>query len=503
MTALPAWRIPASKLAPLFHKAAFAGALVALALAVTYTSSAAAFSDFDRRTIAALGGTVTTALLLLALVARAIANTLLTLIALAGVTTAYLIHTEIWSSEPAVVIGLCATSGFALFVAFRVIDDRRWGRWLSAAPLLGLAAVLLGSEQRDESASISGDVSNIRDVSLSRTPNLYLISFDAVAPRALLKKYFDVDGTGFHTLVDAKFRRFPNFFANAVATRRALYTILALDPQVYHSQKDVVNDPETFSGQNPSPLLGILRSNGYETTTIYDSTYFGGRKGPWVDNYVYFWDRTLCSLLDEAIRPWAFWGYCRWFRYVGLPYPAMVDRVTSVDADGEPQFTMAHFRVPGHTETSYRHSDTAAFERYKTLYLRHIETAAEYLDRIVRHVEQDPDAILLVYSDHGMYLSQGLKFNEDPEFSIQDRYGVLGGVFPPDACAPWFDAAAAPGWMTHLDAVHAVLSCLSDGRGALVEPPTWMIDPSGEPATSEPFYSRSTLFAFFEDFLYE
>ena len=180
-----------------------------------------------------------------------------------------------------------------------------------------------------------------------------------------------------------------------------------------------------------------------------------------------------------------------------------------MDAGGEPQFTMAHLYIPGHTGTSYRHDDAAEFERYRARYLRRIETAAGYLDRIVRHVEEDPGAILLLYSDHGMWLSEGVEFDDDPEFFVQDRYGVLGGVFPPDACAAWFDEAAAPGWMTVLDAVHAVLSCLSGGESALVEPRTYMIDISGNPAIRPAIgvYSEDSeeaaRHADFADFLYE
>ena len=506
-------RVRASRRVRLASKLGFAGALVALALAVTYASSADAFSDFDTRTIAALGGTFYAALLLLFLIpANALpvlaANALLVLVTVAGVTTAYLVHTDLWATEPGWLVLLCAAAGFALFVAFRVIDDRPGAGWLSAAALAGLATVLAGhAYPRVEQVSIDG--SNVRDVSLSRTPNLYFISFDSAVPRALLNKFLDVETTGFHDLFDAKFRRFPNLFSNGWATKRSLYTLLALDPEVYrrHRRPPALIDPWTFAGQNPSPLLGILRRNGYETTTLSTDTYLGKRKGPWVDDYAYYLDRTLCNLLDEAIRPWAFWGYCRWFRHEGSPFPAMVERITSVvDAGGGPRFTMAHLWTPGHTATTYRHGDEAAFERYRRGYLRNIEAAADYLDLVVRHVEEDPGAILLVYGDHGMFLSRGVAFEDDPEFFVQDRHGVLGGVFPPDACAPWFDTAAAAGWMTLLDAVHAVLSCLSDGQGALVEPRAYGIDSTGHPTLRRwgrgAWRSRS-LYAEFDDFLYE
>ena len=472
-------RLPAA-----LFKVTFAGALVALALAVTYTSSASAFSDFDRRTILAFGGTVTAAplllsgtLLLLLPGSRLILipNVLLTLTTLGGVTTAYLVHTDFWTTSPAIVIALCGAAGFALFVAFRVIDDRpRAGAALPAAALVGLGAVIVGhAEPRAEAVSVSGDVSNIRDdVSLSKTPNLYFISFDALVPRALLKKYLGVETTGFHALFDARFRRFPNLFANEANTKQTLYTLLALDPRVHESQAAVLGqDTRTFAGKHPSPLLDILRRSGYETSTLFYNDYFGKREGPWVDNYVYFQNRTLCRMLDrETIYPWAFWGYCGLFRLKGPTSPSMIEWIASVDADGRPQFVMAHMLVPKHTPSTYRHGDAEELAAYRAAYLSNIEQAAGYLDLIVRHVEADPNAIFLVYGDHGMWVSRGVEFDDDPEFAIQDRYGVLGGVFPPDACAPWFDAAAAPGWMTLLDVVHAVLFCLSDGKGALVEP---------------------------------
>ena len=543
-------------------KLTFAGALIALVLAVTHASSSAAFSDFDTTTVAAFGVTVNAALMLLLLfrtaaaallvlitlaggfftlalavshafsadasrtVATALgvtvnaallsglllllcripANALLALITAVGVTTAHGVFTDLWATEPAVVLLLGAMSGFALFVAFGVIDDRpRVGAGLAAAAFAALAAMVTGHSDPRFDSAVSGDLSNVRGVSLSRTPNIYFISFDSLVPRALLKKYFGVDGTGFHTLFDAKFRRFPNLFANATSTRASLNTVLALDPQVYNSQRTAGYAPGMFSGRSPSPLLGILRGNGYETSTFFDNGWLGRRKGPWVDNYVYFQSGTLCSLLDEEIHPWAFWGYCRWFRREGSHFPSFLERITS-DAGGEPRFTMAHLYIPGHVASNYRHGDAAEFERYRARYLRRIETAAGYLDRIVRHVEyEDPGAILLLYSDHGMWLSNGVEFDDDPEFFVQDRYGVLGGVFPPDACASWFDAAAAPGWMTVLDAVHAVLSCLSGGESALVEPRTYTIDIRGRPATRPPsgHSDEAARHADFADFLYE
>ena len=85
--------------------------------------------------------------------------------------------------------------------------------------------------------------------------------------------------------------------------------------------------------------------------------------------------------------------------------------------------------------------------------------------------ENDPGAILLVYGDHGTMVSMGAK--NDPTFAVQANYGVLGGVYPREACGAWFDEAeAAQNHITVLDVVHALLRCLSGGESALAKPRT-------------------------------
>ena len=56
--------------------------------------------------------------------------------------------------------------------------------------------------------------------------------------------------------------------------------------------------------------------------------------------------------------------------------------------------------------------------------------------QIIDHVKNnDPEAILFVFGDHGAFQSSRLKFEDDPTFFVLDRYAILGGVYPPDRCA--------------------------------------------------------------------
>ena len=474
------WQKPA--LVAKAFKFVFAGASIAVAFAATYTSSADAFSDADFREILLYGGAVNAILLLAALCIppRVVANAVLALIVLAGVATAYLIHTDLFLGRNPVIILLVPAFYIGLFVAFRVIDDLRWGgAALSGAALLGLV-IIAGDHSSDAPAGVTGDVSNIRHVTFQETPNLYFVSFDSLAPRPLLNKYMGIETTEFHDLFEANFRRFPNFFANGTPTTHSFNTLLALDPDVNTSQRKALAErgedpnPFLFSGQNPSPLLDILHKNGYETTSIYLDTFLGIRKGPYIDNYVTFDNNTVCGLLDDGIREWAFWSYCRFFdgSYDSEErFTPVAEQVTKVNAKDGPQFVIAYLYTPGHAGKSFRYDNAEHLGAYQTDYLTNSLDAANYLELIIRHLaENDPTAILFVFGDHGPWLSRGLDFEDNPEFFVQDRFGIVGGIYPRDTCTPWFDEASAQGYMTILDAVHALLRCLSGGESAFIEP---------------------------------
>ena len=444
----------------------------------------------DVKTVLVLGAAVNVPLLIGSLLlfqrSKLIANTLLSLVILAsGTTAAYIIHTGLYVAENRInLITVGVAAMFVFLVAFRAIDQqRRGGIMLSAVTLIGLGTVLGGQflESHDPTTAITAaeavevDMSNIQHISFRAKPNLYFISFESLIPRSLLKKHYGTGTSPFHDLFEANFRRFPNFFSDDIYTLPSLNMILALDKEMFiKSNKEYRYS--LFSGIQPSPLLNILRINGYETGSYYHSAYLGEHKGPYIDYYINR-EGSVCSLLDVTIRPIAFWGYCaslgearrqslaRYFEYL--------EHFESLTANERPRFLMAHIEVPGHSANNFRYDDraqrNAEIERY--IQSLHNGTATRYLKAILEHVKNnDPNAILYVYGDHGPGISRGMSLEENPTFFIQDRLGVLGGVYPPDACATYLDETLSKGYMTTLDGVHAILRCLSGGQSALRTP---------------------------------
>ena len=458
--------------------------LLTLALGTTYAASTRVFSDADLAGVLVLGAAVNgVALLVLLGLPTRVVNAALAILAGLGIASAHVIHTGLFVTSPVLSSCLLVAAGVALFAAFGALD-RHPSVGLALAALGALATGMFLAEQAAAPATPASataapapgvDMSNFRDVTFERRPNLYFVSFDAMAPRALLRKYMDVETTAFHEVFEPRFRRFRNFFVNAISTKMSLQAVLALDERWLNlAGSGQPTELEIFSGGSPGPLFRILRNNGYETHTAYESEFFGKTKGPYVDHYFTGSAHTLCDLVDPHVRAVSFWGYCWVGERLGPGDHTggkrrVLNYLLGISSRKGPQFVMAHLYTPGHTNLSFSYHDEGHPRYFRSNYLRRSIHAAHLLALLLHHLrERDPEAILLVYGDHGPFLSRNLAFADAPEFVVQDHYGALGGVHPPHACAHWFDEAQQRlGYLTLVDAAHVVIRCLSGGESAL------------------------------------
>ena len=325
-----------SRFIPSAFKFIFSALLIGLAFSLTYDSEPTAFGGSDITRVFFLGAAATLVPTLGALIflrSKSVINAILTLIVFTNVATAYIVHTDLYFSENKFpLVAVCIAVCFTLSISFRVMDDWPWsGAALSLAALfaLGIVAggymprafwvtvdalpryvacpvknVFPGVNENNKCGITSVDTATIiQNVSFRETPNVYFVSFDSIIPKALLKKHFGFETTEFHNIFDEHFYRFTNLFANHVRSVNSISVLMALDEEVLSELRAEfgVSTLSLFSGTHPSPLLRILRENGYETTSIYSDEHFGrDNEGSYIDNYIVFnKDSTLCDLLDE------------------------------------------------------------------------------------------------------------------------------------------------------------------------------------------------------------
>ena len=179
-------------------KFAFAMLVIAAAFGATYADSKALFSKSDLMGILVHGAVVSSVPLLGVLIAsrsRIAANAALALVTIGCVFTAYVVHTELFYPENrAALIGICVVGAFALFVAFSVVDERRWGgALLSAAALAGIGVIVGPALMRDDNVAIEppawqGEGSSIRPITFRKLPDVYFVGFESLVTRAFCRR---------------------------------------------------------------------------------------------------------------------------------------------------------------------------------------------------------------------------------------------------------------------------------------------------------------------------
>jgi hypothetical protein len=339
-------------------------------------------------------------------------------------------------------------------------------------------------QERDDPPKPMTASDKIKKVKFERTPNVYFIGFESAGPAPVLQKYLGLSDAPLPRALDERgFRIFPNTFSEGSPTRVSWHALLAMEAGYAADVSTKLGGGQLFSGAKPSPLMEIFKYNGYEITTLYKTSYLGTLKGPHIDRLVLAKAFSPCDsgFVAKMVAKYLFWGACHlrseWFPDRVTPADA-ITQLTDVIAAGAgkstPQLVIAHTDKPVHTPTGGAWRGTEAeISAFRKSYVAASKTAVENLDRILSAIRaQDASAILLVFGDHGPTLSRAKTFDEDPAFYVQDRYGVLAGVYPKEVCKETFDGPASKGYYTTPELTRLVVTCLAGGVDPFVAPYT-------------------------------
>lgn len=443
--------------------------------------------------IGCLVGAVVVELLILEIIFRFLCSERLTL-SLAAVFAAFnlfstnlILATDFLNASRS--LQLLVLSGFcALFVLIFWLATRRRA-FLQTGAFIASLFVLINLSQRlssdenisrDESSSQSAMTasSKVRQVKFKRTPNVYLIGWESAAPRSLLEKYMQLETAHLHqAFLDQGFNLFRNVFAEERGTLRSWNILLSLHRA--YATKLGLGSRKLFSGVEKSPLIDIFRFNGYEVTTAYENDYLGGaRKGPYIDQYIVRLNFDPCywTFLNPERRPWLFFGACNFKPAVYLPHDGnspplstlLLRHVSAKTNSKNPQLVIAQMpegmHVFGHWQGS---PDQVA--RFRAGYVYWNKKAAETFNNLVSGIKSlDPSALILSFGDHGPMLSAHISYVEDPKFFVQDHFGILAGIWPPDGCSR--EGGDLKYHHTLPELARMVIKCLADGEDPIAEP---------------------------------
>ena len=490
--------------------------VTALFFALTYASGPDEFNTSDLYALGCLFPIVIGAQLLIAhflIRSRFLQNLFLSGCATANILSVNLILNDAYTALPQFVWLLTVLLAvFILFSIMNMMDDYpRMAKVITiivASAVIGIVAeAVVFSGKSPQATADPGKTSakNIRLVDFKTRPNVYFIAFDALMPRVLVRKFLELETTPYHDFLDAHLRPFRNMFADKVATRRALNSLLAFDLDYFAR---FGKKPGLFSGRIPSPLLEIFKHNGYTTNTLYQNPRFGKEKGPYVDNYFTERGYGVCEFLNEDFKYLTFLGYCQ-LRTM-KSFTSLLERLNlsndlnEIDFllanlrsgldEGKPQMFLSYIFSPKHTPKSFRWRKSETVDKYRQTYLRNSSTTAEYFEQLITFISrEDPSAILYVFGDHGAFVPRSKEArNNDSSRHIQGRYGVYGGIYPPDRCSESLSEPYTENFTTVMQGAHMIIRCLADGEDAFIAPINYRLGHFGTKS-----------FHRYEDYLYE
>jgi hypothetical protein len=296
-------------------------------------------------------------------------------------------------------------------------------------------------------------------------PNIYLLSFDSLIPEEVAKKYLGISEVSYQSIIKEKFHEIPNSLSFKVPTQASLNSIMRLD------QKAQSLNGNLFAGREPSILGQVFRQNNYKINTGY-STWFFGAKGPHIDEYitlgqigVYFERTTLCIDLSDSIRTQSRLLFLcpvnknlkelkdkikenKFYKelfntldkeqiQISLSnewHKRKISHIKSNSKLKQPSLTFFYtYRPVGHTPGDYDHKNLKMRESYQKYFTEGAQLLTNDLNEIYETIKNnDPNSLVIIFGDHGAWMSRSANENQEPEFFYQDKHGILMALMKTD-----------------------------------------------------------------------
>jgi hypothetical protein len=130
---------------------------------------------------------------------------------------------------------------------------------------------------------------------------------------------------------------------------------------------------------------------------------------------------------------------------------------------------MQHVLYPAHAPNNYKGTPEER-ERYRASFQTRSMIAAQTMDRMLTEIQSsDPSAIIFLYGDHGPLTSRPIKFEENKQFFVQDRHGILGAVINAESCEPYLTPPDGERFQTSARIVTGLVQCLAGGESPFIE----------------------------------
>jgi len=338
--------------------------------------------------------------------------------------------------------GLSALVGLAAWGLLKAAaPSRRILLFASVFTVLSLGHYAYGRAWSEPGAAIATEGA----LPLKSTRNVYLISTESLhSPYAFRRLYGIENAPHVAYLKEQQFRILDRAYAADTSTRLVYQRVMEFKKPL--KQKGTL--ARVFKSGNTT--FSTFHKAGYRVQFIYISNYMNLNHAL-VEHAFPATGFYIC----DNLRPNFFYFVCRPAVRAALNrllfgtegQVSVADEIAHIEkriavaaADDKPWLTISHIAFPGHSDKAHRYDDAAAVEAFRAERRALMPRIAENYRRVVSAIRsRDPDAVIVTFGDHGMWLTRGMDaaasndlFSADDY--IEDRYGVLVGVYPADFC---------------------------------------------------------------------
>jgi hypothetical protein len=142
--------------------------------------------------------------------------------------------------------------------------------------------------------------------------------------------------------------------------------------------------------------------------------------------------------------------------------------IQSASSSNRPELKIFYtYRPNGHTPGDYRHSDLEKRESYKNYFNKGARRLSGILEELVTLIKSDdPKSLVLVFGDHGAWLSREVRKKDNPKFFMEDRHIVDSAVMVTQhPCAKKkILSKNSPGYFTPSRIVVSLIDCLASDQ---------------------------------------
>jgi len=318
--------------------------------------------------------------------------------------------------------------------------------------------------------------SNIKkNIKLNNKPDIYLVGMDSLIPETIAKDHLDINKLSYIDVLRESYI-LKNSFTENFPTLGTVNGILNLDLNQFNNliKKNAMNFPNIVNGEIPSNLIQIFKKNGYISSFYHPGYHFGlQRSSPNFDFYQTkskrLYDGSFCNY-NIFERKYHLLGFC----YLSQILLGNVENKNLYSdflnyikiSNFKPSLNFSFFYMPGHANArNYDHNNKKMKDDFKIEFINNSNKAASFLKDFTKYLEtKNNDYILIVYGDHGPWLSANTDFEVNPKFYIQARYAVHLSIGPKKNLCAKFISENQDEYITINMLLEKVIKCLSESE---------------------------------------